>query len=196
MQAVSFESAVRFRRWLRAFHARRPELVVAFNSASCGRGGMTYAEALDEALCFGWIDGVRRGAGPGRYTIRFSPRRPRSIWSLVNVRHARRLIAEGRMRAPGLRAFESRKARRTGVYSFEQRPRELPGPLEGAFRADGAAWAHWTAQPPGYRRTATWWVVSAVRDETRAGRLSRLITSHAAGRRIGLLSPPGPGKAA
>jgi len=193
MKAVRFGDAAGFRRWLRSHHARESELLVGFSRASSGKGGLTYPEALDEALCFGWIDGVRRSAGPAGYTIRFSPRRPRSTWSLVNVRHARRLIAEGRMRAPGLRAFEAREAKRTGVYSFERRPRELPGRLRELFRASGAAWAHWSAQPPGYRRTATFWVVSAAREETRASRLSRLIASHAASRRIGLLSPPGPG---
>jgi uncharacterized protein YdeI (YjbR/CyaY-like superfamily) len=192
MKAVHFASAARFRAWLRSSHSRRTELLVGFNSAASGKGGMTYPEALDEALCFGWIDGVRRRAGAHGYTIRFSPRRPRSTWSLVNVRHAGRLIAEGRMQAPGLKAFESREAKRTGIYSFERRPKELPGHLASEFRRNGAAWAHWAAQPPGYRRTATFWVVSAVREQTRMGRLSRLIASHALCRRIGLLSPPGP----
>lgn len=192
-RAVYFASAGDFRGWLGRHHGDTAELLVGFHNKASAKGGMGYPEALDEALCFGWIDGVRTRVDAESYTIRFSPRRARSIWSLVNVRHAERLIAEGRMQAPGLAAFRSRQAKRTGVYSFEQRPRELPDALARVFRANARAWAHWCGQPPGYRRTATWWVVSAVREETRLGRLSRLVEAHARSTRIGLLSPPGPG---
>jgi uncharacterized protein YdeI (YjbR/CyaY-like superfamily) len=187
MKPVHFKRAGDFRRWLDAHHGCVPEITVRLFNKASGKGGISYAEALDEALCFGWIDGVRRSADNDSYTIRFTPRKLRSTWSLVNVRHAERLIAEGRMRAPGLRAFEAREARRTGVYSFEQRPRDLPAGLERVFRADRDAWAFWEKQPPGYRRTATWWVVSAVRDQTRQRRLARLMADSAAGRRLGLL---------
>jgi uncharacterized protein YdeI (YjbR/CyaY-like superfamily) len=187
MSAAHFSSAPEFRRWLQAHHGAAAELFVLFHRKASGKGGITYQEALDEALCFGWIDGVRKNTDRDSYTIRFTPRRPRSTWSLVNVRHAERLIAAGRMRATGLRAFRSREAKRTGTYSFEQRPRSLPAPLEATFREDAMAWAHWGEQPPGYRRTATWWVVSAVRDETQRKRLSKLVSAHAGGRRIGLL---------
>ena len=187
MSPVRFSTAAGFRRWLGARHSRAKELTVALHSKASGKGGMSYAQALDEALCFGWIDGVRHKVGGDAYTIRFTPRRPRSAWSLVNIRHARRLIACGRMRPAGLAAFEARESRRTGVYSFEQRPRDLPAPLERIFRAHAKAWAHWRQQPPGYRRTATWWVVSAVREETRQRRLERLIGDCAAGMRLGLI---------
>jgi len=188
MNPLHFGGAAAFRRWLQAHHARAAELTVGLHNKASGKGGMTYAQALDEALCFGWIDGVRHKAGWDAYTIRFTPRKPRSTWSRVNVRHARRLIAAGRMRPAGLAAFEARDRRRTGTYSFERRPRDLPGPLERSFRAHAAAWAHWQAQPPGYRRTAIWWVVSAVREETRLRRLERLIGDSAAGRRLGLIA--------
>ncbi len=148
---------------------------------------MTYPEALDEALCHGWIDGLRRSQGAEGYQIRFTPRRKGSIWSLVNVRHAERLIREGRMAPAGLRAFDARTAGRTGIYSFEAKPRSLPRPLEASFRENAGAFAHWSAQPPGYRRTAIFWVVSAVREETRLRRLGKLVSSHAAGTRIDLL---------
>jgi uncharacterized protein YdeI (YjbR/CyaY-like superfamily) len=188
MNPVHFRSASAFRRWLQARHSGARELTVGFHNKASGKGGMAYSQALDEALCFGWIDGVRNRVDGDTYSIRFSPRKARSIWSLVNVRHARRLIAQGRMRPPGLAAFEAREAGRTGVYSFEQRPRDLPAPLKEAFRANRRAWVHWEAQPPGYRRTAIWWVVSAVREETRLVRLGRLIGDHAAGRRLGLVA--------
>ena len=184
---VHFERAAEFRRWLRAHHASAGELLVGFHAKHSGNRGITYAEALDEALCFGWIDGVRRNVDSARYSVRFSPRRPRSAWSLVNVGHVKRLIREGRMEDAGLKAYNARKKERTGIYSFENRPEKLPKRLENEFRSNSAAWAHWTSQPPGYRRTATWWVVSAVREETRARRLAALVEASGSGRRIGLL---------
>lgn len=187
MKPVRFRSPGAFREWLAANHDRAAELRVAFHTMASGRGGMTYPEALDEALCHGWIDGLRRSMGDEGYEIRFTPRRSGSIWSLVNVRHAHRLVREGRMAPAGLRVFEARNPRRTGLYSFESKPRALPASFEEIFRKDSGAWAHWSAQPPGYRRTATFWVVSAVREETRLRRLGRLVSSHAAGSRIDLL---------
>jgi uncharacterized protein YdeI (YjbR/CyaY-like superfamily) len=179
-----FSDAAEFRRWLEKHHDRAAEVIVGFHKRSSGRVGLTYSQALDEALCLGWIDGVRRGDGPDGYTIRFTPRRPRSIWSLVNVRHAERLIAAGRMRPAGLAAFEARSAARTGTYSYENRPDDLPAALARSFRGDKPAWTFWRAQPPGYRRTATWWIVSARKPETRARRLASLIAESAARRRL------------
>jgi uncharacterized protein YdeI (YjbR/CyaY-like superfamily) len=187
MRPVHFRSAREFRDWLETHHSGAAELWAGFHKRASGIGGLTYAEALDEALCFGWIDGLRRGAGADSYVIRFTPRRPRSTWSLVNVRHAKRLIEAGRMQGAGLRAFECREEKRTGIYSFEQRPKRLPVALERVFRENAGAWAFWKAQPPGYRRTATWWVVSAVREETRLSRLGKLVAVSAGSRRIGLL---------
>ena len=187
MNPVPFESAAAFRRWLAANHLSAAELRVAFHTKASGKGGLTYPEALDEALCHGWIDGVRRRLGADRYEIRFSPRKRGSTWSLVNVGHAERLIRQGRMARAGKEAYEARSPERTGVYSFESRPRSLPAPLAAVFRASARAWEHWSSQPPGYRRTATFWVVSAVREVTRRRRLGKLVAAHEAGERIGLL---------
>lgn len=184
MGAAYFTSASEFRGWLEARHAIETELLVGIHGKASGKGGLTYAEALDEALCFGWIDGVRRRLDADSYSIRFTPRRPRSIWSLVNVRHATRLIATARMRPAGRTAFNARDKRRTGIYSFERRPQSLPPPLKKVFQANGKAWAFWIAQPPGYRRTATWWVISAVKEETRLRRLDKVIGVSSCGRRL------------
>ena len=181
---VCFDSAADFRDWLEENHSTAAELCVCFFNRASGRGGITYLEALDEALCYGWIDGVRRRVDLASYSIRFSPRKPRSIWSLVNIRNAERLVASGRMRAAGLKAFKAREAKRTGVYSFERRPEKLPAALERVFRANKKAWAFWVMQPPGYRRIFTGWVISAVKDETRRRRLAGIIGASEGGRRL------------
>jgi uncharacterized protein YdeI (YjbR/CyaY-like superfamily) len=187
MKPTFFSSASAFRGWLEAHHATGTELMVGIHTKSSGKPGMTYPEALDEALCFGWIDGVRRKVDVHSFLTRFTPRKPRSTWSLVNVRHVQRLIAAGRMRPPGLKAYEARDEKKTGIYSFEKRPASFPPDLEKIFRAGKSAWAFWNDQPPGYRRTATWWVISAVRDETRLRRLVKLIEDSAGGKRLDLL---------
>ena len=184
MRPVFFPAAADFRRWLEQHHASSRELLVGIYNQASGRGGLTYPEALDEALCFGWIDGIRRRRDENSYTIRFTPRKPRSTWSNVNVRHVARLQAAGRMTPAGRAAFDARDAKRTGIYSFENRPQNLPAALEKIFRAQPKAWAFWQEQPPGYRRTAIWWVVSAKQDATRERRLATLIADSAAGRRI------------
>jgi uncharacterized protein YdeI (YjbR/CyaY-like superfamily) len=153
---------------------------------------MTWTESVREALCFGWIDGVRRSLGEDSYTIRFTPRRTGSNWSSRNVRHVEELIREGRMTPAGLAAYEARKPERTGIYAFEQRdPARLDREQERHFRANGTAWAFFRAQPPSYRQTAIYWVVSAKRAETQERRLATLIEDSAAGRRLARLSLPG-----
>ena len=184
MSATPFATAAAFRRWLERKHATATELVVAFFTKASGRGGLTYPQALDEALCFGWIDGIRRKSDADTYTIRFTPRRRGSIWSNVNVRHVARLTAAGKMHAAGRRAFAVRDAKKTGVYSFENRPQKFPAALEKIFRAKPSAWKFWQAQPPGYQRLAIWWVISAKQDETCQRRLARLIALSAADRRL------------
>lgn len=183
-----FASGSEFRAWLETHHASATELTVAFFLKTSGRGGITYPDALDEALCFGWIDGVRRRLDAERYTIRFTPRKSGSIWSLVNLRHVERLTKAGKMAPAGLAALAARSATKTGVYSFENRPQDFPSALEKIFRAKKAAWTFWQAQPPGYRRTAIWWVVSAKQETTRERRLTQLIADSAAGRRLAMLS--------
>jgi uncharacterized protein YdeI (YjbR/CyaY-like superfamily) len=152
-----------------------------------GKGGITYAEALDEALCFGWIDGVRKRVDDFSFTQRFTPRKPRSNWSLMNIDHVKRLTKTGRMKPSGLKAFAARTKTKSGVYSFENKPRQLSVALERQFKSNPAAWEFFQQQPPGYRRVASFWVMSAKRVETRQRRLTRLMADSARGRRLGLL---------
>jgi uncharacterized protein YdeI (YjbR/CyaY-like superfamily) len=187
---VFFPSAHAFGEWLAAHHATAAEVLVGYWKKGTGQPTLTWPESVDEALCYGWIDGVRRGVDADRYTIRFTPRKPRSIWSRVNVGRVAELRAQGRMKPAGEAAFARRTAERTGIYSAEQPHVDL-GQHEAALRADPAAWAFWQAQPPGYRKTASWWVISAKREETRLKRLATLVADSAAGRRIALLVSPG-----
>jgi uncharacterized protein YdeI (YjbR/CyaY-like superfamily) len=183
-----FAAPAGFRRWLAANHGRRDELWVGFHRRASGRAGITWDEAVGEALCFGWIDGVRRSVDEASYAIRFTPRRRRSTWSAVNVDRVEALIREGRMQPAGLEAYERRTAARAGVYSYERARAKLDPASERAFRANRRAWEYWQARPPGYRRTATWWVVSAKRKETRRRRLATLIEDCANGRPIAPLA--------
>lgn len=193
VQPTFFKTPAALRRWFERHHADTAELLIGFYKKDSGKGGITYPEALDEALCFGWIDGVRRRRDAVSYTIRFTPRKPRSNWSAVNVRHARRLIEEGRMQPPGMAAFEAREGDKAG-YSYEERPARLSPAYTKRFRAAKRAWTFFEAQPPGYRRTVVFWVMSAKREDTRERRLASLIEWSARGERIPLLSPPTSGK--
>lgn len=187
MDPVFFATPAEWRAWLEANHASETELLVGFHKKGTGMPSITWPESVDEALCFGWIDGVRRSLGAESYTIRFTPRKPRSFWSNVNIRRAGELIAEGRMMPAGLRAFEARTGERSGVYSFEQEDQAkvvLTPAMEARFRADAGAWEYFQSRPPWYRRTATWWVISAKKEETREKRLATLIADSAARRPI------------
>lgn len=184
-----FADAARFRAWLAKHHARKGELVVGFHKVATGRPSMTWAQSVDAALAFGWIDGVRRSLGPDAYSIRFTPRRAGSVWSLVNVRRVAALRQAGLMAPAGERAFAARRAERTGVYSFERvdgarKAAALPAAMEATLRRSAAASKDWSARPPWYRRAAASWVVSAKKDETRARRLAILVEASAAGRAI------------
>ena len=185
VKAKYFASGAAFRSWLEANHDRASELLIVFYRKTASRKGITYPEALDEALTFGWIDGVRRGVDNERYTIRFTPRKPRSIWSNVNVKRVVELIAAGRMMQPGLDTFAKRDLKRSGIYSYE---REVAAELSAAdiktIRADRAAWEFHEKQPPSYRRLVAHWVTSAKKPETRARRLQVLIANAREGKRI------------
>jgi uncharacterized protein YdeI (YjbR/CyaY-like superfamily) len=170
-----FRTAEDFRRWLQRHHASAAELLVGFCKVTSGRQAMTWAESVDEALCFGWIDGIRRRVDELSYTIRFTPRRPGGIWSAVNTRRARTLAARGRMAQAGLAAFEARPPNRSGRYSYEARPEDLVAPYSGMLDANTAARQFFRRQAPWYRRAATWWVVSAKKEETRLRRARRLV---------------------
>jgi uncharacterized protein YdeI (YjbR/CyaY-like superfamily) len=184
-----FKSGRAFRAWLATHHDRAPELLVGLYKLNAKTKGLTYPEALDEALAYGWIDGVRRSFDAERWTIRFTPRRARSIWSNVNIRHAKRLIADGRMTPAGMRAFEAREARRSGVYTYETAPAVFDRATAKTLAANTAAKGFFDTQPPGYRRLATNWIMSAKKDETRQGRLAILINKSARGERIDFLKP-------
>jgi uncharacterized protein YdeI (YjbR/CyaY-like superfamily) len=185
-----FATPALFRRWLKQHHRGETELWVGFYKKGTGKPSITWPESVDEALCFGWIDGIRKSLGDESYVIRFTPRRVGSIWSDVNTRRAGELIKEKRMRAAGLEAFKARVPARSGIYAFEQRESpKLDAAAERTFRAKRDAWAFFQSQPPGYRRIALWWVVSAKREATRARRLATLMEDSAARRRIGLLQP-------
>lgn len=186
-----FSSPEEFRKWLAKNHAAATELFVGFYKKSSGKKGATYSEALDEALCFGWIDGVRRSINSESYTIRFTPRRPKSIWSLVNVRHVKRLQKSGKMAEPGIKAFALREKHRTGIYSFEQKRPGLSARFKKLFRANAPAWEFFTKQAPWYQRTAGHWVVRAKQDETRMRRFAKLVEVSGKGRRLDQLTPKG-----
>ena len=184
-----FKTPAAWRRWLEKNHTKKAELLVGFHKVKSGNTSITYQEALDEALCFGWIDGVRRG-GERTYTIRFTPRRSRSIWSAINIRRIGELRAEGRVHAAGLAAHEARDPERQKKYSYENRDAAFSAEEERSFRSNPKAWSNFSAMAPSYRHPATWWVVSAKKPETRARRLAILIADSEAGRRIKLLTPP------
>jgi uncharacterized protein YdeI (YjbR/CyaY-like superfamily) len=184
-----FKTPSDFRRWLAANHAKSKELWVGFYKKSSGRPSITWPESVDEALSFGWIDGIRKSINAESYKIRFTPRKPNSIWSAVNIRNAEKLIKEKRTQPAGLKAFEARKEYRSGIYSYEQRRPALVEPYSGKLKRSKAAWKFFQTQPPYYRKVMNWWIVSAKKEETRLKRLAQLIEESAAGRRIGLLTP-------
>ena len=189
MKPKCFATPKDFRTWLEKHHADTAELWVGFYKKDSGRASITWPESVDEALCVGWIDGLRKSIDGRRYMIRFTPRKVASIWSAVNTRRAAELIKAGRMRPAGVRAFQGRDPKKTNLYSFEQRKAaELAPPLEKRFKANGKAWKFFQSQPDGYRRVAVFYVMSAKQEQTRVRRLDILIRDSAAGRRLGLVS--------
>ena len=190
MKPRFFVSQSVFRSWIAKHHGTTRELWVGFYRKESGKGGITYPEALDEALCFGWIDGVRRAVDDSSYAIRFTPRKFGSIWSVVNTRRGAELIKLGRMQKPGLATFETGDLKKSRQYSYERNNCKLEAAHEKRFKANARTWEFFRAQAPWYQRTTTWWVVSAKREETRLKRLATLIADSEKGRRIGLLDYP------
>ncbi|MFO0811334.1 MAG: YdeI/OmpD-associated family protein [Gemmataceae bacterium] len=193
MDPTFFATPAAFRKWLAANHATAAELWVGFHKKGTGRPSLTWPESVDEALCVGWIDGIRKSIDADSYKIRFTPRRATSVWSAVNVKRIGELMAEGRVLPAGIKAFEGRSAAKTGIYAYEQRGlAKLDATATKQFRASKAAWAYFQARPAGYRKLTTWWVVSAKKPETRQKRLAMLIECCAAGKPIpGLIRPGG-----
>ncbi|HKP46677.1 MAG TPA: YdeI/OmpD-associated family protein [Pyrinomonadaceae bacterium] len=179
-----FKTPADFRKWLSTHHDKQKELLVGFYKKDSGRPSVTWPESVDEALCFGWIDGVRRRIDHESYSIRFTPRRSTSIWSAVNIKRANELLAAGRMAPSGKKAFAARKENRSGIYSYEQRSAELIEPYATLLSRNKKAAKFFSAQPPSYRKAANWWIVSAKQEDTRRRRLTTLIELSASGRRL------------
>ena len=184
MQPRFFATPSAFRKWLTANHDKSTELWVGFYKKSSGRPSITWPESVDEALCFGWIDGIRKSIDAESYKIRFTPRKPGSIWSAVNMRNVERLIKAKRMHPAGSKAYAARKEFRSGIYSYEQRPLELVEPYASEFKKNKAAWSFFAAQSPSYRKMMNWYIVSAKQEETRLKRLDRLIKASAKSERL------------
>ncbi|OJW20428.1 MAG: bacteriocin-protection protein [Planctomycetales bacterium 71-10] len=184
MDPVFFESPEGFRAWLCENHATAAFLLVGFHKKGAGRKSMTWPESVDEALCFGWIDGVRKGIDAERYSIRFTPRKKGSVWSAVNIARVRALTELGRMQPTGLVAFEARREDRSGICSHEQGHVDLPEVYLGLLRENPAAWEFYEKQPASYRKAVNWWVVGAKKEETRRRRLDSLIAHSALGDRV------------
>lgn len=184
MQVTFFKTPSDFRKWLERHHATAQELWVGYYKKDSGKPSITWPESVDEALCFGWIDGLRKSVDATSYKIRFTPRRPRSIWSAVNIRRAQELIETGRMQPAGLKAFEARTEDRSRVYSYEQADQPLDEQYAKQLRANRRAWKFFQAQTPGYQKLMTRWIISAKKEETRLKRLAQLIVESAEGRTI------------
>lgn len=190
VKATPFKTAAKFRVWLLENHAKRAELEMLLYRKHASHRGIGYAEALDEALCFGWIDGVRHAVDADSFRQRFTPRKKDSKWSQVNLRHVRRLRREGRMHAAGLAALRARDPKKDRAYSFESRPKRFAPDLARIFRANAAAWKFFSTRPPGYRRLCTFYVMEARKPETRLRRLANLIALSEQHRPLGILAPP------
>lgn len=179
-----FETPQQLRKWLEANHESAAELWVGFYKVGSGKRSVTWPQVVEESLCFGWIDGVRKRIDIISYTIRLTPRRPRSIWSKVNINLVERLISENKMRPAGLTAFERRTEDRSRIYSYERDKHKFNDEQQRIFESNKKAWDFFRSQPPWYQRVATYWVISAKKDETKVKRLQTLMQDSAAGRTI------------
>jgi uncharacterized protein YdeI (YjbR/CyaY-like superfamily) len=179
-----FQTAGDFRSWLEKNHATATELWVGFYKKDSGKPSITWPESVDQALCFGWIDGIRKRVDEISYQIRFTPRRPGSIWSAINIKRAKELLEQRRMRPTGLKAFAARIENKSGIYSYEQRSTELSQPYARLLKKNKAAWNFFQAQSPSYRKMIGWWIISAKKEETRLARLAKLIRDAAKGKRL------------
>ncbi len=192
MKPTFFRAPSEFHEWLARHHAAANELLVGFYKKDSGKPSITWPESVDEALCFGWIDGIRRSIDDKSYIIRFTPRKSRSTWSSVNINRAKALIAQGRMQPAGLKSFEARRENRSGIYSYEQRRVELEEPYNHLLKRNKDAWKFFRDQPPSYRKVAGWWIISAKKEETRLKRLEKLTALSAQGKRLPEVSPGKP----
>jgi uncharacterized protein YdeI (YjbR/CyaY-like superfamily) len=192
MKPTFFPTPSAFREWLERHHARAEVLWVGYYKKGSGKPSMTWPESVDEALCYGWIDGVRKSIDEVSYVIRFTPRKPNSVWSSVNIKRAQVLIEQGEMQPAGLKAYQARKENRSGIYSYEQRSVDLEEPYNGLLRKNEAAWKFFQAQPASYRKAVSWWIISARKEETRLKRLEKLMAFSAEGQRVPEYTPRKP----
>lgn len=184
MKPTFFSDPLKFREWLKKNHQKETELLVGFYKVTSGKDSITWPQSVDEALCYGWIDGIRKSIDEESYTIRFTPRKPNSNWSTINMKKMEELIKKGLMQPPGLEAFKKRKAEKSGIYTYENQARELDKAFEKKFKANKAAWSYFQSMAPSYRKTAIGWVMQAKQEATRLRRLENLIKDSAAGRKI------------
>lgn len=186
MEPKYFKNPAEWRKWLEKNHEKEAEILVGFYKTGTGRPSITWPESVDQALCFGWIDGVRRGIDEDSYTIRFTPRKASSIWSAVNIKKVEALTKQGLMRPAGIAAFERRKDHKSQVYSFEQNPEHLvlPPAFEKEFKQNKMAWTFFSGSAPSYRKAAIWWVISAKQEATRQKRFKELVADSAQGLRV------------
>ena len=179
-----FATPAAFRKWLQKHHAAEKELWVGFHKKGTGTPSVTWPESVDQALCFGWIDGVRTRVDEDRYVIRFTPRKPTSIWSAINIARVKELTKQGLMKPAGLAAFARRDEKRSAIYAYENRPKALAPEYEKVLKRDTAAWEFFERQPPSYRKLCAFWIMSAKKEETRQKRLARLVAFSSAGKRV------------
>lgn len=186
---IFFKSQIEFQKWLQKYHNKADEIFVGFYKVHTKKESITYQQALDEALCVGWIDGIRKSIDAERYQIRFTPRRKGSKWSQVNIRCAKELIISGKMKPAGLKEFENRKKYNSVKYSYEEKIEKLCSDYEMKFKANKLAWEFFQKQAPYYKRTVSFWIMSAKKEETRLRRLQILINDCANNKKIDLLNP-------
>lgn len=184
MEPLFFSTPADFRKWLAENHDKSKELWLGYYKKATGKASLTWSESVDEALCYGWIDGLRKSIDDISYKIRFTPRKPKSFWSAVNLKKVNDLKALGLMKDPGLAAFEKRDEKRTETYAYEQKNVKLPTEFEDKIKANEKAWQFFEQLAPSYKRTSIWWVISAKREETRSKRLNILIQSSEEGLKI------------
>jgi uncharacterized protein YdeI (YjbR/CyaY-like superfamily) len=184
IKPVFFATPSLFREWLHKHHAEVEVLWVGYYKRGTGKPSITWQESVDQALCYGWIDGIRKSVNERSYTIRFTPRKRGSVWSSVNIKRAQALIEEGQMRPAGFKAYEARKENKSGIYSYEQRSVDLEEPYRRLLKRNAAAFNFFEAQPASYRKAISWWIVCAKKEETRLKRLERLMAYSAKGERL------------
>lgn len=175
MSPTFFSDQLEFRKWLKKNHKKGTELLVGYYKVDSGKPSMTWPESVDQALCFGWIDGIRRSIDAESYCIRFTPRKPTSIWSTVNIKKVEVLTQKGLMQPAGIEAFSKRKQEKSEIYSFENAGKKLPDDIEKKFKSNKKAWEFFNRQPASYKKTVIHWITSAKREETQLARLDKVI---------------------